>query len=203
MSQAGDTTGPDADASRTAQASSLSRRRLLRGGIAAAPVILTVAPGSVLAGTSCTTASAFASLNASRTSSLPVCSGHKPDWWCANTGSWPTSSCTPNTKFQDCGFAVHSSFSGMTKLLDVLKFTETSGHKCVAKHIVAALLNAKTGITPPEVLNEAKVKAVWNEFCPNGWFVPTAGIKWYDVTPTVVVGKNPGGVTGWLQTTMS
>jgi hypothetical protein len=202
MSQAGDNTSPDADASRTAQAPRLSRRRLLRGGIAAAPVILTVAPGSVLAGTSCTSASAFASLNASRTTSLPVCSGHKPDWWCANTGSWPAT-CTTSTKWQDCGLAIHSSFAGTTTLLNVMKFTETSGHKCVAKHIAAALLNAKTGATPAEVLNEAKVKSVWNEFCPNSSFVPTAGVRWYDVTPTVVVGKTPGGVTGWLQTTMT
>jgi hypothetical protein len=196
-------TRPAADATHAAQASQLSRRRLLRGGIAAAPVILTVAPGSVLAGSSCTSASAFASLNASRTTSLAVCSGHTPSWWCANTGSWPTSSYTPGTKFQDCGFATHSSFLGTTTLLNVLKFTETSGHKCVAKHIVAALLNAKTGATPAAVLNEAKVKAVWNEFAPNSYFVPTAGVKWYDVSPTVVVGKTPGGVTGWLQTTMS
>ena len=179
----------------------LTRRRLLRGGLAAAPVILTVAPGSVLAGNACTSASAFASLNASRTTSLPVCSGHTPSWWCANTGSW--NYYTPGTKFQDCGFATHSSFPGTTTLLNVLKFTETSGHKCVAKHIVAALLNAKSGATPAEVLNEAKVKSVWNEFAPSSAFVPTAGVVWYDVTPTVVVGKTPGGVTGWLQTTMS
>ena len=44
-------------------------------------------------------------------------------------------------------------------------------------HIVAALLNAKKGWTP--VLTETQVIAMFNEWNLNGYFEPTAGVKWH------------------------
>lgn len=43
-------------------------------------------------------------------------------------------------------------------------------------HIVAALLNAKAGLTP--VLSETQVIGMWNEWASNGYFEPTANVKW-------------------------
>jgi hypothetical protein len=47
----------------------------------------------------------------------------------------------------------------------------------VARHIVAALLNAAAGLTP--VLKVHEVQNIWHEYVTSGYFEPTAGIKWY------------------------
>lgn len=180
-----------------------SRRRLLRGGAAAAPVVLTLASNPVMATSTCTAASAFASLNASRPSSVKTCTGKKPSWWASCSSTYWPSAYQPNTKWQDCGFSASPAFPSTTTLRDVCKFTETAGHKCVAAHMAAALLNAKCGYTPGDVLGEARVKSLWNEFARQNFVVPTAGVKWYDVSPTVVANTSPGGVTGYVRTTMS
>ncbi len=43
-------------------------------------------------------------------------------------------------------------------------------------HIVAALLNAKMGLTP--ILSEMDVIGIWNEWAGKGYFEPTAGVHW-------------------------
>jgi hypothetical protein len=43
-------------------------------------------------------------------------------------------------------------------------------------HIVAALLNAKAGLTP--VLSEMAVINMWNEWATKGYFEPQANVRW-------------------------
>jgi hypothetical protein len=45
-------------------------------------------------------------------------------------------------------------------------------------HCVAALLNAAKGWTN-NVLTESQVRDMYNDFVNNGFFEPTAGVKWY------------------------
>jgi len=56
-------------------------------------------------------------------------------------------------------------------------------------HIVAALLNAKAGLTP--VLSEMDVIGIWNEWVSKGYFEPTANVKW-----------NAAQIVDYLKTTM-
>jgi hypothetical protein len=56
-------------------------------------------------------------------------------------------------------------------------------------HSIAALLNARSGLTP--VLTEAQVINIFNEYDSKGYFEPTAGIKW-----------NPADIVNYLKTTM-
>ncbi len=46
----------------------------------------------------------------------------------------------------------------------------------LARHIVAALLNAQAGFTPG--VSVRTVKGIWNEFVTKGYFEPTAGVQW-------------------------
>src|SRR6187397_2843611 len=64
----------------TQAAVALGRRRLLRGGLSAAPVIMTLASGPVSAGL-CQTASAYGSLNPSGTRTSETCGGRSPAAW--------------------------------------------------------------------------------------------------------------------------
>ena len=61
----------------------------------------------------------------------------------------------------------------------------------MAKHLVAAYLNALKAYTPPGVLDVLRTQAIWASFVDNTFYEPTAGIKWY--APELIA---------WLKTTM-
>ena len=48
--------------------------------------------------------------------------------------------------------------------------------KSLGRYITAALLNARSGRTP--VLSETTVRRMWNDVASNGYFEPTAGVRW-------------------------
>jgi hypothetical protein len=182
-----------------------SRRLLLRGGAVSAPIVLTVASSPVLAGNGlCTPASSFASISASRVDVMSTCTGKYPAWWADVTNNysfWPTAKYTKNQSF-DSVLTPYASSSGKS-LLQVLQFAATTGNDCVAKHIVAALLNAATGRTPA-VLDEALVKSIWAQFVSNGFrYSPTPSIWWYaDSSTPAPPPPMTGGINEWLKTTM-
>jgi len=49
-------------------------------------------------------------------------------------------------------------------------------HDAVARHVVAALLNAQAGYTP--AVSAQVVKGIWHEYTSKGYFEPTAGVQW-------------------------
>jgi hypothetical protein len=92
----------------------MGRRRLLHGGLAAGPVLMTLVSRPVLGQVQCQTASAFVSGNASVAGVAVLCEGQSPDYW-ANNPNWPPPY-TPVTQFND----VFGSGSPCTTLLDAL-----------------------------------------------------------------------------------
>lgn len=196
----------DSGTPESARAALVARRRLLRGGLSVAPVLMASAPRSVLAGGpgACVPASSFASINASRPDQQFTCTGRTPGYWKEPQwfSQWPAPSCVPTgnnaTKF-DAVFGEFGGYPGKT-LLNVLELPGNSmGRDALARHIVAALLNAKSGKTPANVLSEFTVKAVWSDFVRRGYYEPTAGIKWY---ADYSVPSGIGGITPWLKSTM-
>jgi hypothetical protein len=171
-----------------------SRRRLLRGGLAAAPVMMTLVSRPVRAGggTKCTAASAFASVNLSRPDLMSNCSGRVPPYW-SGTTSWP-SGCKANgsnaTQFTAI-FPTGNVYAGQT-LMQVLNNGSSVGQSGVARYLVAAYLNAGNGWTPNNVLSQSTAKSIWSSFVSNGYYTPTAGVKW-----------NSDQIIAWLGSTMS
>jgi len=172
------------------------RRRLLQGGLAAAPVLLTLVSRPVL-GAQCTTTSAKVSPGASGPGNrVAVCSGFTPGFWKQEQhfSSWPSPYIPKTvqgvgdrqaTKFHPC-FA--GSQFGSKTLLEVLD-PSTADRAALARHIVAALLNAQSGRTP--VLTVGGVKTIWAECTAKGCYEPTAGVRWY-----------PQDIVAYLKTTM-
>ncbi len=100
-----------------------------------------------------------------------------------------------NTVFGDAG-----GYPSLT-LVQVLGLNGNDyGRDALARHIVAALLNAAKGITPTQVLSEMTVKNIWISFVSLGYYEPTAGIKWY--ANTSVPSSATGGIIEWLKSTM-
>ena len=179
------------------------RRAFLKGGLGAAPVLLTLVSRPVLGGQwrvvgggggggggKCFTPSGFVSMPTSQHGQTYYCSGRTPGYWkqSQHFGSWvppyyPITKSWPNkqeaTKFNDV-FSP-SPYPPDTTLLQVLELMGGPPND-VARHIVAALLNAAAGWTP--VLTIAAIKGIWTEYMNTGggtigYFEPTAGVKWY------------------------
>jgi len=133
----------------------------------------------------CRSPSGFVSGNASVAAGGGLaCTGRTPGYWKQpqHFSSWtppycPTtvegSSARKATLFDAC-FTPH--YSGQT-LLDVLEMGGGPPND-VARHCVAAFLNAAAGWTP--VLTVTAVKDIWNEYITLGYFEPTAGVHWDD-----------------------
>ena len=155
----------------------LGRRRLLRGGLGATPVLMTLVSGPVGAA-ACIQASAFASLHASGKQPIIICSGRTPAQWfaLADTG-WPID---PSTKFKGAFSSAPSSDPGASSasLREVVSPNSSFGP--VARNLVAALLNTLTSppLTPATILTTATVKSIWTSFATTGFYEPTAAIRW-------------------------
>lgn len=154
-----------------------ARRRLLRGGVAVAPVLATFVSQPVHAAYSCKSASAFTSANASRPGA-PVCNGAAPSWWASNTGSWV--GCTAATAQFNTYFSVTTTYPAGTKLLQVLQGNSTAFVDKMARNMVAALLNIKAGRIGTGVFTEAQLQAIWNAARTGSGYVPSPGASpWY------------------------
>jgi hypothetical protein len=190
-------TQPNGDAS-------LTRRRLLRGSLSAAPVLMVSAPRSVLADTfACKTGSAFTSLNPSGViASTPQCSGHLPEYWTSCSLTYWPGTCLHNDNKTKLFNDVFGSANGYpnARLLDVLSLPNTNAKDKLAKYVVASLLNARKGLTPAEVLNETTVREIWAKCSAGSFYEPTAGIKWY---AGMSEPASSGGCVAWLMSTMS
>ena len=188
-----------------------SRRRLLRGGLAAAPALLTLATRPVVAG-DCFSASAAVSMSSRTTANRVSCTrGKTPAAWIkkgsSGLGDWPADVVPeskgpgqPEATTFNSVFGTGYSTVPPTTLLNVLSLSSDTGRDGLAKHLVAAYLNALKNYTPPAVLDVLTAKNIWTSFETRGFYEPSAGIKWFlDRTEPA---SSQGGLIAWIKTTM-
>lgn len=196
-----------------------ARRKLLKLGAGATPILMALASRSAFACHS-TTPSAFGSVCNSRPELLQSSDGRSPGFWKTHTGTsyWPQPyysdtikiskyKTIPATTFKSvfCATGAPSPFSSSATLLDVLE-SGGGGSKAVARACVAALLNARSGRTPSSIMTVDDVINIWNQYATMGYFEPTAGVKWYSDYPQLpyIAGSSTdgkGGIIGYLNTT--
>lgn len=169
----------------------LGRRRLLRGSLGAAPVLMTLISGPVSAKL-CIAGSAFASLHASGKQATLTCNGRSPADWTAFTGTWPINR---NTQFN----TIFGSQLGTNIKFDtLLALTNYSADPRleVAQHLAAAHLNAAPTSTfnTAIVLSQVIAREIWTQYAANasglGTYRPTAAIEW-----------NKTQIITWIKTT--
>ena len=159
------------------------RRRLLKGGLASGPVLLTLASRPVLGAVSCTTASAFTSLNNSGPGQSQTCSGKLPSYWTTPSTGWP-SAYTKNgshaTLFISSTTGLNAGMTGTTysssTMVNVLGLSDSGGMQSLALYTATALLNAAALLTP--VLTTATVRDMWNSCVSVGYYAPTSAVQW-------------------------
>ena len=173
-----------------------NRRRLVGGGLGAAPLLMTLVSRPVLGQETCLSASAHLSGPTSHPHEQQVCSGGSPTYWSQNLDEWPSpyqattdaeasaalgSSSTLFTTTANTATLFAATFSPSpyppeTTYLAVLNMSGPSND--VARHLVAAQLNVAKGWTP--VLDAGRIQEIWLEYTGKGYFEPTAGVKWYE-----------------------
>jgi len=172
---------PDSEARNSSRPAAPSRRRLLQGGLAAGPVLMTLVSRPVLSQVpTCTTPSGFVSLNASTAGRGVSCTGFTYVYWKDAPASAYPAPYMPNRPFNSVfNNPVCGPYGGPPplSLRDVLSLDSTPPND-VARVIVAALLNAKSGRTP--VLSPETVIHMWEEYCTSGFghFSPSSGASW-------------------------
>lgn len=182
-----------------------ARRRLLKGGLAAAPVALTIASGPVLAGKAYT-ASARASAPLSGTPRGQYdCYGRSPSSWCTKVNNsysgWPCSSGSQyhgtmnyQVSGSQCGTKAHTKIMNSWCGMNGETSNVTSLNK-LAAHCSASLLNCEKGLIDSRVLTKQKIQDIWNACAVNngtGTWSPGTGVTW-----------NVNQVCDWLATTWS
>lgn len=175
-----------------------ARRQLLKGGLAAAPVVMSAASRPVLAQTQCHGPTGFQSANISRMVGVVAdskCGLRKtPSTWLTqinNNGALPQPY-VKTDKFK-AHFVGTTKFAADTDTLEsVLRSTATGNDIAIAKLVVAALLNSASTTVP----SLDQIKTMWLGYCggnyrPNGetaW-TPNKFINYLNYTMGVAVPK--------------
>ncbi len=180
-----------------AKASGLSRRALLRAGVGASPVLLTLASGPVAANPlvnpgMCTLASSFVSVATFRSRNPNAtslqCSSLNADYWRGLAVSTPTTPALNVTVATLLGNTSSTYNSWLVK--DVLLYptpaspVQTTGEEGTLQHLIALALsiNAPGGITPGGGFDLAYVQTIWTNYKFNGnrYKKPGSQIDWGD-----------------------
>jgi len=186
-------------------AGKLSRRRLLRAGASATPVLMTLVSGPVSATTSgCMVASSFVSVATFKSrnpTSTVNCSTYNCEHWQGMSGGsnhHQGSRCYNNPLDNKVSWLMGSpsgasSYNNLL-LCDVMGRTiVTSGQTGVLQHLVAMTLNCTQGGMPaPNGITQTYLKNVWSSYCATRTFsVPGAGLVW-----------NESQIITWLRSMM-
>lgn len=169
-----------------------SRRAFAKTGLAASGILLTLSSRSSMAATvNCHSPSGFQSGNVSTAGGGHnfSCLGNKPAFWSTNPPpTWPAYSAgtavaappwSDGTPFNSLPLVVQSSIYSTYTLMQVLQFAPPAAplagdSAAVGPYIVAAILNAKAGLTSP-ALTEAQSVAIFNSWVSSGTYTPIVG----------------------------
>jgi hypothetical protein len=165
----------------------LNRRRLVRAGLGAAPVMAALHSNTVLAGGgdhSCIRPSTFSSLKLAQ---MKVSRGReiRDDYECKSHGYWKNNNGNLATDYKKKKFlSAETGFSanpgGMftdKSLQDVLSMRGNANNTALARHVVAAFLSAKAAGNHPDrvLLTTSQCRSIWNG---QGNWSPFAGANW-------------------------
>ncbi len=176
----------DSSQSTPSSSSGVSRRRLVRAGLSAAPVMAALKSNSVLAGdNTCIRPSSFSSLAAAQ---MKVSQGRaiKTDFECKSHGYWKNNNAGLATNFKETTKFLSTS-TGFTQdpgnaysKLTIQQVLDQGGNRnnaALARHVAAAFLTATAynNDSTRVLLTKSQCRAIWNG---QGVWSPFAGATW-------------------------
>jgi len=185
-----------------------SRRKLLRGGLAAAPVLMTVASRPVLGQMACTASAATSiSMQSSINHNCTITRGLSPEQWKALASQWPT---PYSGKSTTAATSTTSAITAATTTATSRTSSSTGSHAATPFHCSLTGLGGHVfsnrsmvevidvmqsgGLSSlgryivaallnahsgrTPMLSATNVRAMWNDLLHRGYYEPTAGIRW-------------------------
>ena len=147
----------------------IARRRLLRAGLAAAPVFAALKSNTVLAGDTCISGSSFSSLSSA---DMKVSRGRTVDtsftckshgYWKNNTGGNVTTAYKTNTKFISTTTGLVAPPSSPYVGLSLQQVLELGRSHAFARNIACSFCTAVAWPSDPDLLlTKAQVQGYWN-----------------------------------------
>lgn len=173
-------------------AKGMGRRKLLRAGASAAPVLLTLASGPVSATNSCVVASSFVSVTTFKsrnpTKTTVQCTTRNcEDWYaqsCLPSSGTPSRPTCMNVSVNTLLGTTTSNYKSWL-LYDVMKNGSsgitTSGELGVLQHLIALCLNVTQGFAPsPGSISQTYLQGIWTNYKANSntYVLSGSGISW-------------------------
>jgi hypothetical protein len=158
-----------------------ARRRFAKAGMGASGgVLLTLASQPAMATLVCTSPSGACSGNLSKHGNTAACDGVSPGFWKNHHEAW-TGALTNGTSKFNLTFPTTWRCSGLNAyscfdIVDPDKVTNGDDQNNVAMHIMATLLNVRSGRIG--FLTEGQVMAIWNAYAQTGVYKPTSTVTW-------------------------
>lgn len=193
-------TGTDCDPQ--SDSNTESRRHAIKIGLIT-PIILSLKSQTALAGGTCFTPSRSVSKNTSLTQKkfIGTCNGVSPGnyktQWSGPACHWPISTCTlfhqyfakglygtfmtSNKTATGCSkiFSCNSLHPRSMTMLEILNLNGNQDPYKVAFHVIGAYLNILNGYISNKALTVNALQTIWHDYATNGYYEPTAGVKWY------------------------
>ena len=160
-----------------------SRRRLIAGGLVAAPIVASIQSRKALAA-DCLTPSGNLSGNVSTGAQVGTCTGKSAYYWShLGGGQWPGGSSTANGSFHPAfasGPIANLGSDSMKQVVDY--YSNATEAKWLAAYIVAAYLNVLAGyISIPGFDQTALVnlvKGIWGDYALYGVYKVNPTVSW-------------------------
>lgn len=164
---------------------SASRRRFGAAGLSGGGVLLSLTCKPVLGAVVSTSPSGFLSANQSTHGAAAINSARLPTFW-MSTSLWPIDQ---STKFSQIFNTNIESELGQASFKELVSGKKT-GNKLesatallfdpnqLGMYLCTAMLNARQGWTP--FLPDARIVEMYSEYRLNGFYAPTATVKWSD-----------------------
>jgi hypothetical protein len=164
-----------------------ARRRFARTGLGASGIIMTLASQPGMATTVCRSPSGFLSGIGASNSPANACYGRSPDYWKNHPEEWKPR--LDGTLLFSSLFSCSGATAGlqnytMFDIVDPARVAKGADKARVARHIVAALLNAR--YEKVSVLPETRVREIWSEYASTDCYTPSAGAKKWNGREIVV-----------------
>ncbi len=163
-----------------------ARRRFTKAGAVAVGAVLTLKsqPGMAANSSGCVFATPSAAgsfnINHSRGPQTGYCNAVSPGYWVTHQSDWPKQPGKPNKSMWDMNFQqifpVGSGSQFFNQKLGTVIGWGGGGAQDVARHLIAAYLNAMNGWTNP-YLTTSKVVEIWNGYNSVAGYKP-AGKVW-------------------------
>lgn len=168
-------------------AAGVSRRRLLRGGLGASPVLLTLASRPVNAAT-CTLASSFVSVATFKSrnpGTSAQCASYTCEWWKneCTSGSTHKAYMDATTVQTFLGSTFPGSIYATRTLSSIMKDVagiQLNTELGVLQHLIALAMNIKGNYATPGNLSQLYINGVWSNYKTNlnAYKLPSSGINW-------------------------